>query len=79
MSTNLGWQPIATAPKDGSTVILWIKYGTVPVVAYWNSKCCCWQAETEYYDVYGGGYVISESLEDATHWMECKRPEEDDE
>ena len=32
-----GWQPIETAPKDGTRFIAWRKYSTLPLIArYWK-------------------------------------------
>ena len=33
-----GWEPIETAPKDGTTILVWSQlYGGVAVLAYWDS------------------------------------------
>lgn len=35
--TACGWQPIATAPKDGENVLLWCG-GPEPVIGFWNRR-----------------------------------------
>jgi hypothetical protein len=57
-----GWQPIATAPDDGSMVDLWIEVGTVGERAtnyYWNKKMRCWRYQH-------GGDILPNYV---THWM----------
>ena len=50
------WQPIETAPKDGTRVLVYDKADDEILVCYWYDK---WEL------VYGG-YVPDESV---THWM----------
>lgn len=73
------WQPIKTAPKDGSYVVLtsdhpdW-KY---PFVARWNERldnnCSAWwefaEPEMNYL------YDVSSKI---THWMPLPTPQQDD-
>lgn len=68
------WQPIETAPKDGTTVLLWWRseYGDI---AYW--ACATWEVFSD-----GSGGWVGESFhatepktwmrligEKPTHWM----------
>jgi hypothetical protein len=60
------WQPIETAPKDGSNVLVIEAGNSVPVVAYWDN------------DMDGGwwGYWQTEQLNPhkPTHWMPLPAP-----
>ena len=56
-----GWQPIETAPKDGSRVMLWIDGGSE--FGFWNGRS--WD---------DGDFV--NDLGAATHWMPLPPPPE---
>lgn len=71
------WQPIETAPKDGTRIMLWRGYTTYGVwaemvIAEWHDDAWRWPSDTqsthgdwsqdEIYDGY-------ESAKDFTHWM----------
>jgi hypothetical protein len=56
------WQPIETAPKDGSWVLLWVENNRQAIVAYWSGKplwdgnfwvaqgeVCSWDLENNFY------------------------------
>ena len=72
-----GWQPIETAPKDGTRVLLWIEWSDVPVVGEFSHGR--WQADTEHYSVscgagcYGGS-VSSDRYMKPTHWRPLPAP-----
>jgi len=68
-----GWRPIETAPKDGSSILLWDG---------WRMQVCAWDFD-DLYDrepkhwVYGeaqGEYNVRETFDDATHWMPLPAP-----
>ncbi len=68
-----GWQPIETAPRDGTEILL--TDGVSFLVASWD-----------YYDGFTGGYYgayyeVSEHsrLNTATHWMPLPKPPAKDE
>lgn len=64
------WQPIATAPKDGTSVLIWESDSDVPVVAFFHNRRDRWFADTEHYDTNGDACVIDKlSQELVTHWM----------
>lgn len=59
------WQPIKTAPKDGTKIIVYTRAdGFVPWVS--------WDDQDEYEDEYSTGFWISEFIQWSgipTHWM----------
>lgn len=65
-----GWQPIETAPKDGSTIMLWEMYESEPFFGYWWEGRSRWRASTTHYDTDGNACVIDRIYsEGVTHWM----------
>lgn len=71
----MNWQPIDTAPKDGTRVLLRIEYSDVPLIAYFKDygHGGQWHAETEHYTVSCGAYCYGGSVSDdgrisPTHW-----------
>lgn len=71
-----GWEPIATAPKDGTYLLLWEQYSTHPFVGYWGFGS--WSASHEHVDAEGGwdgaNVVDSISQDLITHWMPLPAP-----
>jgi len=68
------WQPIESAPKDGSFILLWERFSSSPFVGYWL-KNGGWYPQTEFVLVIGDAYLtdnISQSL--ITHWMPLPNP-----
>lgn len=64
------WQPIETAPKDGTIVLLWSPDWSVPTVAMWNAQYDepYWQPLEE---------VISNiegAIEGAKYWFKYPTP-----
>lgn len=51
----MNWQPIATAPRDGTPVDLWHKYGFREVETWWDADDQCWSCVRE--------------DDEFTHWM----------
>lgn len=76
MNTN-EWQPIETAPKDGTMILTYRDSATVPVIlsTYWFEK-------DEHYDGRSGWYHSQNSVgayllddwETPTHWMPLPQP-----
>ena len=65
-----GWQPIETAPKDGSYLLLWEQYSHPPFVGYWSGGR--WSVSHEHVDAEGGwdGANVVDALSmPITHWM----------
>jgi len=58
-----GWQPIATAPKDGTPVLLWWPHWSRQAIVGWVDKFGRWASEI----------ALSEGT-DPTHWMPLPVP-----
>lgn len=71
-----GWQDIATAPKDGTYLLLWEQYSTNPFVGCWAFGS--WSVSHEHVDAEGGwdgaNVVDSISQDRITHWMPLPPP-----
>ena len=64
------WRDIATAPKDGSCLLLWEQYSDAPFVGYWSDGS--WSVSHEHVDAEGGweGANVVDALSmPITHWM----------
>jgi len=68
---DMAWQPIETAPKDGTDVLLWESNSYVPFVGAWrDGRRPGWCCDTEHYDTDGNACVISNLWQEGiTHWM----------
>ncbi|HEU4635425.1 MAG TPA: DUF551 domain-containing protein [Edaphobacter sp.] len=73
------WQPIETAPKDGTRVL--VCYGSKPrvIVAYWQSEPSLWEREDvpcwavfEPEDPFYSVYLLDEY--EPTHWQPLPKP-----
>lgn len=64
----IDWQPIATAPKDGRTVLV-----AEPIRSNW------WWISSAKYDVYEGGWWAIEERIRPTHWRPLPSPPADSE
>ena len=56
------WQPIDTAPQDGSMILLWIE-GYHPMTGGWS-----------WYDADSGGWDTRIGFLPFTHWMPLPEP-----
>ena len=72
LGANMEWQLIETAPKDGTTVLVWFKPHGAMSVRWVNrdgdpdSKYAHWHVDDH---KYGPHAVRGYMLDDATHWM----------
>lgn len=63
----MDWQPIETAPKDGSIVDLWVTEPSLPggyraTDAWWDGRFDIWRT------------MHGEPVDRATHWRELPEP-----
>lgn len=64
------WQPIETAPKDGTLLLLWEQYESEPFIGSWYAFRSEWEASRTYYDTDGNACVVDRVYSpDVTHWM----------
>lgn len=64
------WQPIETAPKDGTLLLLWEQYESEPFIGSWYAFRSEWEASRTHYDTDGNAYVIDRVYSPGvTHWM----------
>ena len=63
------WQPIETAPKDGTEVLVWSEHGGVES-AYWEAGCYGHSGWT----IYQIRTEIAEPDFPPTHWMPLPEP-----
>lgn len=57
----IDWQPLETAPKDGTRVLLWIKPVNLAIPYAWNGR-----------EWMGDDYPLNMAW--ATHWMPLPPP-----
>ena len=69
-----GWQPIETAPKDGTRVLLREQYNDVPIIGYYRDyfgqRFGKWCADQTNYDTDGNACVIDKLVQELiSHWQ----------
>ncbi|MGL4649948.1 MAG: hypothetical protein ACRC1H_11110 [Caldilineaceae bacterium] len=64
LGAHTEWQPIATAPRDGTPVDLWHRQGFRIAEQWWDAEDQVWVSDTR-------------SDEDFTHWMPPPAPPKD--
>lgn len=71
------WQPIETAPKDGTAILLWEQYSAAPFVGWWVPSCQEWTVSKEHVSAEGGwdgANVVDLLVAPITHWMPLPKP-----
>jgi hypothetical protein len=72
------WQPIETAPRDRTPLVLWESHGAEPLIGWWCDFDCRWVASKTYYDTDGNACVVDNVYsEGVTHWMPLPQPPKD--
>jgi len=67
-----GWQPIGTAPKDGTRILVWVRDGSR---GGWYEVACWWEVPPS-----DGAWVspvddwVENTLAHITHWMPLSPP-----
>lgn len=70
----MDWQPIATAPKDGTRIDLWVGGERHTDCAWYKGNA--WHPEDGWYDPayeYGDGWFLDDD-EFPSHWMPFPAP-----
>lgn len=68
-----GWQPIESAPKDGTFVLINEMYSESPVVAQFESGR--WWVRADYFESYGDYTMVDKESEGYfTHWQPLPTP-----
>lgn len=65
------WQPIETAPKDGTAVLLWFENSHAPVIGSYHSSERYDHGKLVYSNAYwswNGSWMIPGKLPAPTHW-----------
>jgi hypothetical protein len=70
------WQPLDTAPRNGSKVDVWTENGVRYIDVFWHRSPDYPNGAFVYYDSYLSDYI---DVEDATHWMPPPTPPRKDE
>lgn len=69
----MDWQPIETAPRDGTDILIYVQLSNECFVAYWHSRFSklvrgdAWAFAT----LFGGRTAYTK---EATHWMPLPEP-----
>lgn len=72
------WQPIETAPRDGTAILLWWKHCPTPSVGCWDIGLGD-ESDTRYVChpqgwISEGDDCIPKNQQDCTHWMHLPAP-----
>lgn len=52
------FNPIETAPKDGTDILLFEKYNEIPFIGYWSATRKRWYANAYNFDTDGNACVV---------------------
>lgn len=64
-SAESQWQPMETAPRDGTMVLMWTECGVV--IGFWGQRANQWLRPASSHN---------KDLEDVRHWMPLPKPPE---
>lgn len=59
------WQPMETAPRDGTMVLMWTEWGVI--IGFWGQRANRWL---------GSASSHTKDLEDVRHWLPLPKPPE---
>ncbi|NJB80339.1 DUF551 domain-containing protein [Xanthomonas arboricola] len=71
------WQPIETAPKDGTRILVWCEHEDYPFPAYWfeHPRFSAWLAFKSHLTTDGDANVVDYfSQQSISHWMPLPEP-----
>ena len=74
------WQPIETAPKDGTKILVFCRHGECEISEWYE----CWKTNyvlvegTEYFEKHETLYQEGWNSNGFTHWMPLPEPPEQD-
>jgi len=71
---RIGWQPIETAPKDGTRVLAWTRNAQSAFVAFWREHGLAPEDEERGWLTLMGVRATSEHGSDLSHWMPLPSP-----
>lgn len=79
MTQTSDWQPIETAPKDGTEILVSRLYQTgkrkrIPEICYWHETIEEDKYDKKYWCVGGDYYGIKWLAPNPTHWMPLPEP-----
>lgn len=67
------WQPIETAPRDGSFVLLWAPdYADRPGLGQWCEVVAAWSSDIGTMD--DGPGILTDECDGPTHWAPIPEP-----
>ena len=70
-----GWQDIASAPRDGKTIVLWSKYHDEPVTAAWaNGRWVARWDDCSVIESQGDTWTDYKLADVPTHWRTLPAP-----
>lgn len=71
----MDWQPIETAPKDETPILLWFPNAELHVIAaFWSDVSPPEGKLGGWYDSDGAGNPVTTWFDEPTHWMPMLEP-----
>ena len=82
MRNEMKWQPIETAPKDGTDILIVTSRFQIVNVARWSEECDVGGFSTgpgwQVFECEDGWYSIGFTQDEVSHWMPLPEPPEDE-